>query len=273
MAKTRVIQTAFWLALATCGRLFGGPTEIVWLRPETQRATPGAAISFELLASADFAGNLQPAFSAARVEAVRGTLAGQPLALGAWQQDARALRSLAIVSRPGVAILEVVLKPEARSVSRGDVDTYLNALHASDEIRAAWDEITPPNPWQEVHAVAAKAYVRVGIPPADDHDWREARVHGLDLTPVTDPTSANVNETFAVHVTRDGKAVSGVVVEFLSEGETREHVVLSGGDGTATARLNQPGRWLIRCFDVEQVHASNHDWETAVVALLIVAGE
>lgn len=259
-------------AVACTGTIAANAAEIVWLQPESARATPGSIAFFDAVSSDEFRGATQP-LAPARVERTEGNLAGESVGFGPWILADRALRTVATFSRPGIATIVVRLMPEARVVSRPDVERYLVTLHAGDEVHAAWEQIEPPNPWQEIRTVVLKTYLRVGVPEAGDRSWAESNTSGLDLVPTIDPTSVHANDAFGVRVTRDGRPAAGIVVEYLSDGESREHVVVTGADGTASAPLNQAGSWLIRGFEVRRVKAGNHDWETTTVALAVVASK
>jgi hypothetical protein len=271
LAAMQGVMRFRWCAVAILAAVAArfAQAEMAWLEPETTRATPGATIVLTLNVSDSFRGS-STALPASRVDATRVALAGNLSATAPWTPASGVLRSSVTLTRPGVAVLELRLKPEARSISRSEVDRYLIALHADENIEAAWEQIPPPKPWQEIRTAVLKTYVRVGTPTPTEQAWLDSSGSGLDMVPMSDPTDAPSNAPFKVRVTRDGKSAAGVAVEFLSDGETREHVTFTDEAGAASAPLDRNGAWLIRCFDVRRVSAGNHDWETDAVTLMVV---
>jgi len=239
-----------------------------WLQPESTTVAPAAVLFLTALTSAEFATAPEPV-PATRIAETKAELAGQSVPV-VLLPSAGSARMLTTFAGSGIATVDVLLKPEARSVARGRVESYLRELHATDDVRAEWAKIESPNPWQEVRTLRLKAFVQVGSPANDDRVGSAPTVSGLDLLPLTDPTRCRAGKTFSVRATRDGQPLAGAVVEYLSDGEGREHVAITDRSGTAAAPLDQTGQWLVRCFDVKRVKANNHDWETATVALLVV---
>ena len=247
---------------------FAGPADVTWLEPERFSSAPGATVGVQVLSAAAFdgAGQSLPPMRMASIDAELGgeaaTLVMLPVLNGVT-------RYLTVFPHPGVAVLRAELKPEARSISRSEVEDYMRALHVTDEVRAAWGQIGPPNPWIEVRTIAVKTFVRIGEPTAGDRSWQAAAKSGIDLVPEQDPTLLDENARFAVRVLRDGKSLPGAIVEYLSRGETRQHVVLADPDGRVEAALNAKGEWLIRCFDVRRSAAANHDWDVVGFEMVV----
>jgi hypothetical protein len=241
--------------------------QVDWVRPERYAVTPGGVLGFALQSGAEFVGTASE-LSPGRIRLEQGQLAMQPLPIPAPTLGLPAIsRFYVAFPRPGLAVIQVDLKPEARSIGWAEVERYLRQLHASDEVRDAWSKVEPPNPWQEVRTIRLKTFVRVGEPMANDQTATKGTGDGFELVPDADPTAMRENGTFAVRVLRDGRPVVGVMVEYLSLGESRQHVLVTNEQGRAEAALDLAGEWLVRAVDVRRVQAGNHDWDVDCAAL------
>ncbi len=260
-----------WFVVVLWGTVAPGRAEALWLVPERFAATPGASLRASVAAGETFAPEASPV-AARRVREFGGILTGDPLVNTAVAANGDpAARFSVTLTRPGIALLTVALKPELREIARPDVERHLREIHATDELRATWDDMVTADSWRETRAVRLKTYVRVGEPPADDRTWAQPSDGGLDIVPQRDPTASRVDDACSVLVTDAARPVVGAVVSFLSSGETREHVVVTDDHGRATAKLDAAGPWLIQTMALRRDGATRREWRAYVVALTLEA--
>lgn len=243
--------------------------DVAWLQPERFAVTPGALLRIDAVTGSTFDTELKPVAARAVKELV-ATIANQPAPNGSTggataPGDAGARFSI-ILPRPGVAVVSVEMKPDTRELPRESVDRYLNEIHATDEVRREWDDMVAAEVWRETRVVRLKTYVRVGDPGSEDRSWAQPSDTGLDLIPQANPTALHENDALAVLVAEAGSPMSGAVVTYLSRGENREHVVVTGDDGRATAKLDAAGPWLIQTVDLRRDGATRREWRVRVVA-------
>lgn len=242
--------------------------DIRWMEPETPVVTPGASIWVGLTEADEFG----PSAAARLVPSGAGliaNLAGQPLTVVPAPLTGGLKRFSVTLPRPGVAVFVSDLPEEHRTISNGDVERYLRAMYATDDLRTNWAEFPAESPWRETFRQRLKTYVRVGQPAGDERAWSVAQPQGLDLTPLVDPTACRENQELAVSVTDDGRPLAGCIVSFLSQGETREHVEVTDGDGRATAPLDARGAWLIRGIRIRRATGPDRDWATEVTGVTL----
>jgi hypothetical protein len=242
--------------------------DALWLAADPAAATPGATVTIDAAAGAEF-GSPNTPLSATRVQSFFARLGSVALAPAPSAPGSQTTGWRMSLSAPGVVVLELLLAPEARSIARAEVVPYLRSIRASADVRAAWTEIPAPAPWLEVRRIRAKAYVRAGQPAASEAAWRRTTGEALDLAPDRDPTRLVAGDAIGFLVTRGGVPVPGAMVEFLSWGETHEHVAAADAAGRVEASLEVPGLWLVRCTEVSRVQASNHEWETDVCSVTL----
>jgi hypothetical protein len=257
--------------LAWCGgaaQAWAGPTDVTWLKPEHFATTPGAPLDVHVVMAGTFDGT-GAAVEARRIASMEVRMGSEAVPIVQLPAGNGAWRNLVAFSHAGVAMLHAELQPEARSIPRSDVEGYLRALHATDEIREQWAHLEAPNPWIEVRRLALKAFVRVGEPAAGEADWQYTYTSGIDIVPEQDPTSRRQGDALAVRVLRDGRPLAGAIVDYISVGEARQHVVITDGHGRAAAALNARGAWLVRCFDVHRSSAENHEWEVSAAVMAV----
>ncbi len=258
--RAAIAWLAFGLVMAVTSQ-----AEVTWLQPERASATPGAVMAMSVL-SADQFGASDPHVPPGHIASIEAQTGGQPVTTGPLGVTDNLAKFTTTFVRPGIGLVLVDYRPEARSISRGEIERYLRSVFATDEVRTAWNEIGAPNPWQEVRTIRLKAFVRIGQPASSDQAWRAPAREGLDVVPEVDPTGLHLNDPLRVRITRDGRPLTGVVVEYVSTGEARQHIVMTDENGQVVAPVDARGDWLIRCFDVRRVTADNHDWEVAITA-------
>ena len=277
--RSLALRLAVGLWLAVMARpAWAGPA-LTWLQPERFAATPGATLWLDLTSAEEFAaaGDHVPVVG---LQNVSGQIDGLAVPLTppptvpavATPASARGPTSRVQVTlpRPGVAAFSLLLaEPQTRPAS--EVERYFRRIHATDDVRTAWTSLNAPR-WRELRTLRLRTYVRVGEPDSADRGWSKTAAQGFDMRAERDPTTLHVNDRFAVTVARDGRPVAGVLVTFLSEGENREHVIVTGPEGRAEAILDAPGPWLIQSVDVQRAENPAYDWQTDVVALTVRTG-
>jgi hypothetical protein len=277
------------LGVTLCAFAFAGRSraETTWLQPERFSATPGAFLILQIRSS-DVFGELED--SARSRSPLRGAangdraasvndptpmtvveadaqLSGGPVALSASAVVGAATQFSATLPRPGVAVVHASLKPELRTIPRDAVEHYVRAIHATDALRASWSEMPADAAWRELRTTRLTTFVRVGEPDAGERSWSVPLEAGVDIVPERDPTALHEDDVFTVRVVNDGKPAAGLVLAFLSKGESREHVVVTDENGRAESKLDAAGVWLVQCVDVRRVSGPDHDWATSVNAV------
>jgi hypothetical protein len=161
------------------------------------------------------------------------------------------------------------LKPRLLELEPGKIEPYLREIHASESLRAAWAALPEPKRWRETYVKHAKTFVRIGEPAAGDRSWAQPLGLGLEVVPERDPTALGVGDTFAVRVLHAGEPLAGFVVGFVSAGETREHVVVTDGEGRAAAPLDVPGLWLVHGTFLRRATAAEREWDSDFTTLVV----
>lgn len=263
------LATVCRLMLALLANITLAHPDVVWLQPERFAVTPGAMLRFEAVSGANFGSERTPV-PAGRVRELVELLGGQSLANGALPATADSVARFSVtLPRPGTAMTAVELKPQTLELPRNAVDRYLDEIHATDEVRSMWADMITAEEWREIRTVRVKTYFRVGEPTPDERAWLKPSETGLDLVPQTDPTALRASGDFPIMVTEGGRAVGGVVVSFLSQGETREHVVITDDNGRASAKLDAAGLWLIQTMELRRDGATRREWRARIVALTV----
>ena len=256
----------FFLAAAVAGA--GAAAQEARLQPERFAATPGATLFVDLTAADGSAGAETP-ITAEDVARTVARVGGAALVWAAPVANERALRWPVTVTRPGVAVLGVELKPRLVELHPGKIEAYVRAVHAGDEWRESWAAVPEPRRWREVGVQHAKTFLRVGEPAGDERAWAEPVGLALEIVPERDPTTLRAGETLPVRVLRGGKPAAGFVLAFVSADETREHVAVTDGEGQASAPLDAPGVWWVRGTDLRRVTAADREWESAATTMVV----
>jgi uncharacterized GH25 family protein len=84
----------------------------------------------------------------------------------------------------------------------------------------------------------------------------------LEVLPESDPTTVREGAALPVRVLREGKPAAGLVLTYVSLGETREHVVVTDAEGRASAVLDAPGSWLVRAAILRRATTSDREWDS-----------
>ena len=254
---------------ATAAAVAGAQAQEAWLQPERFAATPGATLFLDLT-GADGVEATEAAMKPERVARTEGRLGGAGLSWGVALATERTLRYPVTVTRPGVGVLGVELKPRVREREPAKIEEYLRAIHAGDEWRESWAAVPEPRRWRESGVTHAKTFVRVGEPAGDERAWAEPLGLALEIVPERDPTALRVGDGLPVRVLRGGKPFAGFVLAYVSAGETREHVVVTDGEGRATAPLDAAGVWRVQGTDLRRVTAADREWESEVTTMVVV---
>lgn len=241
-----------------------------WLQPERFAATPGATLEFGLTSADGFNGP-ETAIQPERVGVVRGRLAGETITFAAPMPGEKTLRFSATLPRPGVAVFGVELKPRVLELAPDKIERYFREIHADDALRAVWAAGPEPRTWRESCGKNAKAFVRVGEPPADDRAWAQPLGLRLEIVPERDPTALRVGDELPVRVWKGGAPFAGFTLAFVAAGEAREHVVVTDDAGRARAKLDWPGAWLLHGTDLRRATAAALEWESDFTAMVVDA--
>jgi uncharacterized GH25 family protein len=189
--------------------------------------------------------------------------------MGAIGTSGRFLRFPVTFFRPGVAVLGVELQPRLVEVEPENVEAYLREVHGGDDLREAWERIAPPRRWREQNVRYAKSFVRVGEPAEGDRSWNTLLRFALEIVPEVDPTNLQVGSEFAVRVLRNGEPAIGLVLSYVSEGETHEHVVVTDRDGRARAKLDLRGPWLVRGSELRRSNDADRIWDSESTSMAV----
>lgn len=257
----------FWLVLIA-GLTGAVRADDVWLRPERPFVTPGAMLRVLLSRSESFDAD-ETAISPDQIVRTVVRLGDQSPSLVNPVARAEALALSMTLPRPGVAVVAIELKAQTIEIPERDVEGYLRAIHASDGLRAAWLEVPTPRRWRETCVRTAKAFVRVGEPPANERSWSEPSGLSLEIVPELDPTALQAGDELRVRVIRSGTPLAGCVVAFVSRGETHEHVVVTDEDGRAAAPLDVRGAWLVRGVYLRRSSTPDPAWASEVTTLTL----
>ena len=240
-----------------------------WLQPERAKATPGAVVSFTACAGEGFL----PGAAAVPV-AEAGPLSG-------WLEDAAleirvpslspgtGWRIESVLPRPGIAVLCLSGRPVRRTIPSEDVTAHVRRLRLDPESLLSSTE--RPAVWTEDRTTHAKAFVRVGEPAGGDAGWSREFGLPLELVPAQDPTALRAGGSFPVRLLRAGLPAARMAVVFLSEGETREHVVVTDAAGLVSVVLDVSGAWLVTASDV-RASGSQGPWDCQVATLRLEVG-
>lgn len=246
----------------------GAPAHDTRLQPAQFAATPGALVRFDLTSSDGLVG-FQMSIKLERVARVLGRLAGSELKVDSTEATEQTLRFAVTVTRPGVAVLGVELKPRDLELEPEKIEVYFREIHAGDDVREAWAAVPTPKKWRERSVKHAKSFVRVGEPAADDRTWAEPLGLGWEIVPECDPTALKVGGALPVRVWRGGKPVAGFVLAYVSADETREHVAVTDADGRATATLDTKGTWLVHGMDLRRATGPDREWESDFTTMVV----
>lgn len=253
----------FLLCFAAPGR-----GEDVWLQPERFSAMPGKAIWLSLTTAESFNG-FERAIGLERVRRARARVADEPVSVIDPVAGPKALALSMVPPRPGVAVVAIELLPRMREIADVKIERTLRALHASDALRAMWDEVPAPRRWREVCVETATTFVRIGEPVTDDKSWSAPLGLPLEIVPQRNPTTLRVGDELRVCVMRAGEPYAGCVLTFVSEGEAHEHVVVTDGSGFATAPLDLAGLWLVRGAELSRSASPDRIWDSHFTTMLV----
>jgi hypothetical protein len=242
--------------------------EDAWLKPERSAATPGATLYFEVTSANGF-GNTAAPIGLDRDARFFGWLGDAELKVGAIATKDRTSRFPVTFLRPGVAVLGVELQSRVVEVAPEEVEAYLREVRAGDDLREEWQRMAPPRVWREKNVKFAKSFVRVGEPTAGDRTWTTALRFALEIVPEVDPTNVRVGSELAVKVLRNGEPVVGIVLSYVSFGETHEHVAITDLDGRARAKLDLRGPWLVRGTDLRRSKEPDRAWDSETTTMVV----
>jgi uncharacterized GH25 family protein len=91
----------------------------------------------------------------------------------------------------------------------------------------------------------------------------------LEIVPQSDPTKLAAGSELSVQVLREGSTVAGFSVGAVREGGGAAQMQKTDPGGTATFRLDAPGRWLIRGTVLRAVPGPDVEWESHFTTLTV----
>jgi hypothetical protein len=257
------------LMVALGGVLLTVQARETWLQPERFAATPGATLMLDLTSAHGFTG-FETAIKAERVARILGRLGAVELKVGSALVADHSLRFPVTLTRPGVAVLGVELKPQLLQLEPEKIEAYFREIYASDELREVWAAVLEPRRWRESSTKHTKTFVRVGEPGASERAWSEPLGLALEIVPERDPTALKAGDALPVRVLRGGKPLAGFVLAYVSSGETREHVTVTDAEGRATSTLDAAGIWLVHGTDLRRVSGSGErEWESDFTTMVV----
>jgi len=242
-----------------------------WLQPDRFAAEPGVTVTLDLTSSDGFVG-FQTAIKPERVARTVGREGGAgevDVKWGATMATEQTLRFPVMLTKPGVAVLGVELKPRLLELAADKIEIYFHEIHASDELREKWAAVAEPRKWRENYTKHAKTFVRVGEPAAGGRAWAEPLGLKLEIVPERDPTALKEGEALPVRVLRDGKPLAGFALGFVSLGEAREHVAVTDEEGRASAKLDLRGAWLVHGTDLRRAKTADREWDSDFTTMVV----
>lgn len=266
LCQVRKGAARFWVCVALAAVALRAHD--TWLQPERFAVTPGATLAFDLTSSDGFVGFQMP-IAPERVARMVARLGSAELKPGALASTEKTLRFPVTVDRPGVMVMGLELKARLLELEPDKIETYLREIHAGDDLREAWASVPAPRRWRESYVKHAKSFVRVGEPPAEERAWAVPLGLALEIVPERDPTALKEGDALRVRVLRGGQPLAGFALGFVSAGETREHVAVTGADGRATATLDARGVWLVHGTDLRRVMSTDREWESDFTTMVV----
>lgn len=262
----RPVRIDVWRRMALLTSLigsfaFGAPRDdhLAWIQPEQFTATPGAVVSLSYRRAPVF-GTAGARVTLADLEFVQVQLGGEPAPAVPFARPGTEPTTLVTLTRPGYALIDVTLRSQRRTLVASEVPRYLSSLHAPDDVLALWARQPEGVEWVETRRFSLKTALKVGQPAENGARWRQVRGTGWELVPVQNPLVLGKNDRFRVQVLDEGSPVAGVLVDFVSAGETAQHVVTTDENGVAEAQLGQPGVWLIHAVDFKRIESDALEW-------------
>lgn len=239
-----------------------------WLQPERGVAVLGATVNLRGVSITDATGTSQELQSKDLAQC-RAFLAGEPIFL-LTEVEAGIESGFSIhVPRAGVATIAMELAPRFHDVATDQVERYLRALHATDELRDVWAALPGPRRWRERKTQVTKVFIRVGEPSAGDLDWKKPLGLPIEMIAQRDPTMLKPGDEFSVQVLRPDGPLAGCVVEFVSLNEEHEHVTITNREGVAAAPLQSAGWWRLRATELRQSADPECTWDSAVTTMVV----
>ena len=238
-----------------------------WLLPESFAVAPGAELALELTSGADFPA-LDAVIEPERVTRAAYRVAGKVAEIGALAPAEHSLRVRTSLPEAGVATLWMELKPRTVELTPQEVEHYLAEIGASDLVKQRW-VASGAKTWRELYTKHTKTFVRVGEPAVSDQSWLQPVGMYLEIVPQSDPTRLATGAELSVQVRREGSTVPGLAIGAVRDGGGAAQMQRTDPGGTATFRLDAPGRWLIRCTALRAVPGPDVEWESHFTTLTV----
>lgn len=177
----------------------------------------------------------------------------------------------------GLTRVAVDLEPITRELTPRQVETYLDEIGATDEVRAAWKE--HPGRWREITTQHAKTMLRCGT--NDIQSVATETDMGAELIPQgTDPTMLKAGDKMTVIMIRRVKSkteqlttelVRNAPLVLLREDGSRVTVTPPNASGVLSVVVPTPGRYVLRETQVRPGDGKDADWisDTATLSFAV----
>jgi uncharacterized GH25 family protein len=179
---------------------------------------------------------------------------------------------LAFIAKPpaaGGVTCYTQLYPKILDLALNKVEIYLNDIDASAETRAASAASPKPKRWIESYTKNSKVIVPAQVSPQTRTIYQPTPVGlGLEFVPEIDLTTGEVLDNLPILVLRDGKPLTGLSIELISERGIKPVRIRSDKDGRVVFAAPAAGRWMLSATDLNLVNAKKSIWESQFSTLV-----
>lgn len=272
MSKRRVsLALPRALLLATAGLVLVAAlasAHDTWLLADRQSVPVGTRLTLSMTSGMAFPKN-ETRIDPTRLKTATARLAGQSSALRPMTSSQNALRLQAVLTKPGVATIWASLKPRTLELTPKQVTEYLDEIGAPDSVRRLYVGVPQPPRWRERYTKYTKTYVAVGQ-GVRDSSWREPAGIGLEIVPLTDPTTIGVGDTLTIRVLRGGVPAPAFPISDVFAAEVSNRLVRTDSNGAAKLPAVRAGLWMLRGTDLRRPPSDvDADWESMFSTLTL----
>lgn len=234
-----------------------------WLLPARFEVAKGAAIELELTSGMKFPEPESPV-APDRIATSGVRAGGKTAALRPLTPTKGALRLSAVpATGAGVAVLWVVSRPRALSLTPDQVKHYLEEVDAPPTVEARYRQ---QGQFRETYSKVAKTYVKVGE-AASDPSWQEPAGLSLEFVPLSNPTALRAGTKLSVRLLRDGKPMPNLGVSAVAPGGGQPVKARTDAQGRVDFQMDRPGPWLLRATLIEESSAADTEWHSTFTTL------
>jgi uncharacterized GH25 family protein len=239
-----------------------------WLQAVVHSAMPGEALRFELTSADGFKG-VDYGPPARRVQQTGLRVAGATTQLVVGPEDIKVLHLRGKSDQTGIATVWVVLTSNWLELKPELIEVYLEEIRAPKALREEWAQRPGPKIWRELYRKSAKTHLHIGPGLTQDHSWRQPAGLDLEFVAETNPVVLQAGDMVRVRLLSRGRPVPGLAVDIVNEGENVRHLKKTDGEGRVSARLTEPGRWLVRATLLRKSDQPDLEWESDFATLLL----